>query len=216
MRSRRRRLWTNRSPAGQRGTLGRGRPLRRRNPLSAPGCLPGAEGLTPLRISPGGATERLRGRNGIAVAVGGDGADGRQPAIALASVHRFRSEVSCPSGVGLDGFLRERTRPALDKFLPLVECLTMFVVHGSNGLGDEACDELRRTELPTATAGAGGSFDPVAEDGGNVVRIVERLRGDDPRQKSFEVRGGTPQPDERQLSADQTRSTRRPRRTAPG
>ena len=36
-------------------------------------------------------------------------------------------------------------------------------------------------------AGAGGGFDPIAEHGGDVFGIIERVRRDDPWQELFEV-----------------------------
>ena len=105
----------------------------------------------------------------------------------LGAIRRFRPETVHPRRVGPDGLLRERVCPTLDEFLPLVERLPVFVVHRSEGLGDEASDEPRRPGAHAAWAGARGGFDPVAKHSGDVFGIIERVRRDDPWQELFEV-----------------------------
>src|SRR5688572_13895553 len=63
----------------------------------------------------------------------------------------------------------------------------MFVTHGADGLGDEACNQPRWPGTLTATVDPCGGLDSIAEHGGDVFGILERMRGDDLRQELFEV-----------------------------
>ena len=84
------------------------------------------------------------------------------------------------------GLLGKATSARLDEFLPLVDRLPVLGRHRAERLGDQAGDESR-TEAATTRRGRCDLVDPVAENSGDVVGVVETMAPDDSRQKTFEV-----------------------------
>lgn len=132
------------------------------------------EGASRRRFDVLPSTEWRIARDGVTVAIGGDGGQVTEPLPASVCIDGGSAKVARPPGaIGQSG-PAELLGALLDELLTNVECGSHVAGHGSCDHRDQSGDQIRWSGSGLFGQRAHGSLGPVVQDRGDVIDVLQR------------------------------------------